>query len=375
MRSFTTAHTNRKINAIPKMVWRQSILGKIGTQCQSLSELYPRAYRLGAATFAIIGFVYLLLFPCMVFISVYSLYAALLKSQTVVWSHVLIWLATAAFSILVSYRIIRFKPELPAGPVLNMDAAPLLHQLVEDLLKHFCSTRVDRIALSNNFVLDIQKTPRWALPVWSTNTLVIGLPMIQCLSVSQFQCALARRLGQFSKRYNFFDNWLYELRNIWPQYCINTRKYGFGYQPIRWFFSVYAPIYKVITFPVARFDELAADDYAMEVFSDEQVLDTITTQMVCDRYLLDKYWPVIRKIASNGKHAINEYHSGMASVLRIGLQGDKVDQWLAKTLSAEPHWDDATPSLARRVENIGHTHACMDAISPESAASVYLRKV
>jgi hypothetical protein len=372
MRPFTTTHTSWKSDAIPKMVWRQSILRLISTQCQSLSELHPRVYLLGAASFALIGFAYLLLFPCLIFISVNGLYDALLKSQTIIWSHVLIWLAMAAFSILVSHRIICFRPEPPTGSDLNIDAAPLLNQLVKDLLKHFCSTRVDNIVLSNNFELDILKTPTWALPVWSTNTLVIGLPMIQCLSASQFQCALARRLGQFSKRHNWLENWLYQLREVWPQYCGNTQKYDLGYQPVRWFFSTYAPLYKVITVPVARLDELAADDYAMEVFSDEQVLDTITTQMVCDRYLLDKYWPVMRKIASNEKHIINEYHSGMARVLRNGLQGDNVKQWLANTVSAEPEWNDATPSLAKRVENIGHTQACMDAISSESAASIYL---
>ena len=66
------------------------------------------------------------------------------------------------------------------------------------------------------------------------------------------------------------------------------------------------------------------------------------------------------------------FHAGMVSVLRTGLQDEKAARWVAKTLSADPRWDDPLPSLARRVENIGHLHARMDALAGESAAAVYL---
>jgi hypothetical protein len=288
------------------------------------------------------------------------------------WSHVLIWLLLAALSTLVSYRVFRFRPALPAGNLLNKDAVPSLHQLVKDQLEYYRRSKVDRILVSNKFELDVLKTPKWAFPVYSTNTLVIGLPLINCLSVSQFQCALARRLGQFSKRYNWLVNWLYQLREIWPQYCDLTQKYGFGYQLIGWFFLVYAPVYKVVTNPAVRLDELAADNYAMELFNDEEVLDTITTQTVCGRYLEGRSWPGREKDAAHRERAFKEFHSGMISALRSGLQGEKPDQWLAKILSVDEQWDDAMPSLARRIENIGHTRVRMVTNVSDSAASVYL---
>jgi hypothetical protein len=124
--------------------------------------------------------------------------------------------------------------------------------------------------------------------------------------------------------------------------------------------------------PAAHFDELAADSYAMELFNDEEVLDTISSQMVCYKYLADSYWPFMRKIAASNKNSVNDLHSAMASVLRNILQGDKGAHWLAKTLSAEARRNDARPSLVKRLENIGHTHAHMSMIASVSAASVYL---
>ena len=375
MRSSITAHSVWKSIAIPRFAWRESILRILGTHFQSLSESHPRAYLLLAASFGLVGFVYLLLFPGLALISGHGLYEALLTNQTIAWGHALTWLVLGALSILVSYRIFWYRPALPAGIVLNKDAAPLLHQLVKDQLGHYLRTRVDRILVSNKFEIDILKTPNCALPIWSTNTLVIGLPLIHCLSVSQFQCALARRLGQFSKRYNWLENWLYQLREIWPGYCDTARKYGFGYQLVEWFFMFYAPVYKVITMPAARLDELAADKYAMELFNDEEVLDAITTQLMCDRYLAGKPWPISRKNAPCREQSFKEFRLCMVSELRSGLQGAKLSKWLANILSVDEQWDDATPTLARRVENIGHTHFRMVTNVTESAASIFLDAV
>jgi hypothetical protein len=128
----------------------------------------------------------------------------------------------------------------------------------------------------------------------------------------------------------------------------------------------------VITVPAAHLDELAADNYAMELFNEEEVLDTIASQMVCHKYLADCYWPAMRKIAASKKESVNDLHSAMASFLRNILQGDKIAHWLAKTLSAEARWNDARPSLVRRLDNIGHTQARMSTLASVSAASVYL---
>ena len=356
---------------MPENKRKNSILRAIGTQCQSLSVSHPRVYLLVAATFALVGYVYLLLFPWLIYRSGTGIYEILFKSQGLVWSHALTWLAVGMFSILISYRIFWFRPALPSGVVLTKDTVPSLFQLVADQARHY-GTRVDRIVLSGKFELDILKTPLCGLPVWSSNTLVIGLPLIQCLSEPRFQCTLARRLGQFSKRHNWLENWLYQLRTIWPQYCQHAQGIVFGYQPVRWFFLLYAPAYKAITLPAAHLDELAADNYAMELFNDEEVLDTIASQMVCYRYLADCYWPVMRKIAASKKESVNDRHSAIASVLRNILQGDKVAHWLVKALSAEVLWNDTRPSLVRRLENIGHMQARMNTSSSMPAASIYL---
>ncbi|MGB5473529.1 MAG: hypothetical protein WBQ78_08630 [Gammaproteobacteria bacterium] len=373
-RSFTAADPAWKSLSMPALAWRKPFLQAVGAWSQSLSESHPRLYLLFAATSALAGYLWLLLFPWLVFASGHGLYEVVSSGSDMAWGRVFTWLVVGACSALVSYRLYRFRPALSAGNTLDSTTHSALFRLVADQSRHYRGTRIDHIVLSSDFGVDILKTLRFALPVRTTTTLVIGQPLLQCLSVTRFQCALARRLGQFSMRYNRLENWLYQLRGIWPQYCDLASMQGFGYQPVAWFYAVYAPVYNMIAAPAACLDELAADHYAMELFSDEEVLDTITTQMVCQYYLREKYWPVVRKYAARNSRVLDKIHSGMASVLRAGLQADTVGHWLAQTVSAEDRCGDTVPSLARRMDNIGFGGTRMDVLTSEPAAGVYLVK-
>ena len=357
-----------------EMGWKHSLLQRFDNGIESFAETFPRGYLLAVTILALAGYGWLLLFPWLVLAGISGAYEALTGQPAVVWSRLLMWTAVAAGAALVTYRMGRFRPALPAGSVLDRNKAPVLFELVDELGWHYRRSVIDRVVVSGEFALVIEKTPCSALPVWSMNTLNIGLPLIQALSPSQFRCALARRLGQFSKRRNPLGNWLYRLRQIWPQYAIATEAADPGFQPVRWFFRVFAPLYERISLPVARLDELAADSYAMEVCSDEEMLDTITTEMVSRLYLEEKYWPTYRKLTARVRELMPKPHAGMASVLRTGLQGDRGQEWLMKAMDQEPRYDDPMPSLAKRVENIGHWKPRMSGITHESAATVYLEK-
>jgi hypothetical protein len=348
--------------------WREALLQRIGAAIESLAEAYPRGYLLLAAGVALAGYGWLLLFPWLVLAGVSGGYEALTDQSAIVWSHLLVWSAVAAGAALVTWRIARFRPALPPGIVLDRNKTPALFDLVRELYRHYRRPWIDRLIITGAFELELVKTPCCGLPLWSVNTLAIGLPLMQSLSPVQFRCLLARRMGQFSKRHNTLGNWLYQLRRIWPQYAITSGCAGHGYQPVGLFFSVFAPLYSWVSLPAARLDELAADSYAMEVCSDEEVLDAITTETVCRLYLEEKYWPVYERLSATTREAMPKPHTGMVSVLRAGLQGDRSQPWLMKSMDQEPRLDETLPSLAQRMDNIGHLRTHMGEIAASSAA-------
>lgn len=352
--------------------WKQLILQGIGIRIEVMAELYPRSYLLFATVFALTGYAGLLLFPLLVLASMGGMYQALIHTAGIAWLQLLAWTLMAGFCGLVSYRIIQFRPFLPGGVVLDRGQAPDLFQLVEDTAGHYACPGIDRIVMTGAYQLDIVSTPRKGLPLSSTHSLVIGLPLMKCLSPTRFSCLLARRLGQFSKRTNPLLNWLYELRGIWPRYQVPVVEAAPGYLPLHRIMSIYARLYTIVSTAAARLDELQADSYAMELFGDEEVLDAITADTVYRLFLRERYWPAIRKLDAQDAATITKSHAGMVTVLHAGVQEHNIEQWIEQAMSMEQKWDDPWPLLARRLENIGHESARMDAGMTESAAESYL---
>ncbi|MGB5261626.1 MAG: hypothetical protein WBO34_14050 [Gammaproteobacteria bacterium] len=352
--------------------WKQSLLQGIGNRIDVMAELYPRAYLLLTTLLALTGFACLAVFPLLVLAGVAGMYRALVNAPDIAWAPLLAWMLVTVFCGLVTYRIARFRPLLPAGVVLERGQAPDLFGLVDDTAEQYGRTRVDRIVITGGYQLDLIKTPRTALPAWSTRSLVIGLPLMQCLSSQQFGCQLVRRLGQFSKRTNPLLNWLFELRDIWPRYRSADAWADPAFLPVHLLFSVFAPFYTVVSTAAARLDELQADSYAVQLCGDEEVLETITIDAVHRLFLRERYWPVIRKLGVREAATITKTNTGIVRVLHAGLQDGNIGEWIGKAMSMEQQWNDPCPLLARRLDNIGHVHARMHAQTGESAAEDYL---
>lgn len=353
--------------------WKESTIGLIGKQFQLLASQYPRLYLVSVSCFASLGYAYFLLFPILVLISSYAVFKSLSGYQSLAIEQLLIQIFVLVISAVVTYRIIRFRTALPQSTVKRTrQPSSMLFELVDNYVCHYRSDKINRIVFTADFELDIVKIPRWSIPIWSSTTLIIGIPVLQCFSVTRFQCALARRIGQFSRRRKWKGNLLYQLRNIWSLYSENGDHPSFGYQPVSWFYSVFASIYRIISAPVARTEELAADTCAMDLFSDDDVLDLITVQMACHRYLEDECLPAMHKIQADHSMTADGIASGTVSLICKLIHSDRMVQWVTKAGSAEPRLDDTLPTLAMRVQNIGHVQPRMHVDEPESAASIYL---
>jgi hypothetical protein len=340
---------------------------------ESLIHRFPRFYISCVALVAISGYAFVLLFPLLVLAGLFNIYKVLAVSDATNWQAALTWLVIVFVAALTSYRSTQIKPKPPVGLTLAEDKAPGLFKLVQQHHSYYKRPAIHRIVITEQYEMDIVKTPMWALPVWSTNTMIIGLPVMQCLSPKQFECMVARRIGQFSKRYNPITNWLYQLRSIWHQYRVSYKQQkGFGIEPLKWYFSVYAPMYAMVSVYAARQDELNADTYAMELFNDRDVLEMITADTLCRWYLHNQYWPAVHKIASLDTKSLPTPHTKMSSAVHAIKNGERLDNLIDNTYREQPDSGNAMPSLQERIRNIGHQKPSMEKDTTENAAVFYL---
>ena len=340
-----------------------------------LISKYPRLYLAVVLLLALVGYVYVLAFPLVTLISLANILQAVASGIIDNWHQILSWTSIMMLSGIVSYRAARLRIAPPSGLTLSEDKAPELFGQVRVLHARYKRPETRRIVISARYEVDIIKTPRWVLPVWSTNTIVIGLPVLQSLSPRQLDCMVARRIGQFSKRDNLLTNWLYQLRQAWQQIrTATTKNKATGIEPLTWFFALYAPLYSGVSAFAASLDELHADSYAMQLYNDQEVLDMVTADALCRWYLEKRYWPAVYKISAAGKNVLPAPHSKMAAAIRTNLRGEKLPALMQEMLQHEPRWNEALPSLKSRIKNIGHDKPSVSDFSGETAGTHYLGK-
>lgn len=349
-------------------------LNKLHNAFCLLISKYPRLYLAVVSLLALVGYLYVLAFPLVTLISLANILQAVASGIADNWHQILTWTSMLILSGIVTYRAARLKIAPPTGLTLSEDKAPELFGQVRVLHARYKRPDIPRIVITPRYEVDIIKTPRWVLPIWSSNTIVIGLPVLQSLSPQQLDCMVARRIGQFSKRDNLLTNWLYQLRQAWQQIRTATAKNkATGIEPLRWFFALYTPLYSGVSAYAASLDELHADYYAMQLYNDQEVLDMVTSDALCRWYLEKRYWPAVYKISAAGK-VLPAPHSKMASAIHTNLKGDKLLILIREMLQHQPRWNEPLPSFKSRIENIGHDKPRVPDFSGETAGTHYLGK-
>jgi len=357
---------------------RSSIRKKLNSSIERVNRLfdrYPRTYISLLCLFAVSGYAFVFLFPVLSIASVINIFEIFFGDGAFEWTQVLFWLSVLVFTAQISYRMFVTRPVPAVGFTMPESKIPKVYEVVERLQTHFKRPVIQRIIISANYELDIIKTPFWMLPVWSTNTLVIGLPLLICLTPNQFEQMVARRIGQFSKQNNMITNWLYQLNGIWQQYS-----YIYGKQKnieswfLKLFYMSYAALYKKFSVLAARKDELSADKYAMEMYFHEEICEMITADALCRWYLENRFWPAIEKAYSDKNKETHQPFRKLTTVIRGNL--NVVTKSMLNNLMND-EMPDATsriPTLRQRLVEIGHVEPTMKKYTGESAADYYLEK-
>jgi len=112
--------------------WQQSVLKGVGTRIEFLAEIYPRVYLMLTTIFALAGYAILALFPLLALLGVAGMYHAFFNPLYTAWSPMLGWALVTVCAGLVTYRLARFRPALPAGVV---------HEAANEWASHVCEER------------------------------------------------------------------------------------------------------------------------------------------------------------------------------------------------------------------------------------------
>jgi len=338
------------------------------------AQQYPNTYAATQVVLALVGYAYLLLFPVLFLAGIWTLGSyVVLEQATGNAMHFLGWTLITGISALVTIRLTKIKFNATPGVTLDAPMANKLHQLLDKFSEETTIPRIDRIVVTEQLSIDLVKTPTMAIPFWSSNTLVIGLPLMQCLSPEYFECAVIRKLLQYTKQRNSVIKWLHQLRNVWLLYMnVLSKNVTLGTLPLAIFFQLYAPLYRDLSTPVAHRNELDADLDTLQFVNDEDLLQTIEAVIVAKIYLDQQYWPKILKAIKENQEMDIQPYSNLEEILKQGLTTKNTKRWLDSVFESESHRLKAIPSLRARMYNIGRARIRIPERIQQTAAQIYL---
>ena len=346
---------NTQYNALEKSLLSDHTgLVTPSNQPLELADRHPRLYRLVVLLSSLTGYIFIYLFPLSLITTSLLLPQMILNANDHYdVAFALLSVAWILFSGWISWYVWQSRPDLPAGRPLKVEEAPMLFELIEDLRqKHKCP-RVHQIRITREYHIEIVRTSRNGYPLNYTNSLLIGLPMLQSLSAKQFKFALQRQLIQLGSMYRRSFGWARFLSSIWDQY---RTMYQNSWHPaslvMRMFFMVYTPMYRWLVKSAINEQRYYVDRMLADTDNARAVSEMIVTRALHRKYLHDQFWPELMHCAY--QHMTPPYMPYASLQDHFHNELDKMTlQQLLDNLLFEQEQDATLPGLRQRLDRLG----------------------
>ncbi len=323
-----------------------------------LAGRYPRFYLLSALILMLPGFCILLLFPSLVVTGAGVLVEELPKVKTMEhWLAVEIWFAILLFCLFFSQQIAQLNFPRVAGLKLSRELVPDLYSVVGSVQQLTGQLAIRDIVITDRYELRIEEIPRFGYPLLMRKTLVVGMPLLQTLSEEQFRNMLMHLFVQYAGGRFRPVHWIYRCRLWWCSYqTVLEKRRRFWFLPLRWFFSIYAPLFAALTAPSARMDVLSADGAVLEWLNDRDYFDTLKSNSIAEIFLENYFWRGIYSSVMKQTGPGKAYPRPFEKLEHVdGYLKSK--EFRGKCLEAahcaETDITSVIPSLQIRMENIG----------------------
>lgn len=329
-----------------------ALVGKL----EEFSKSNPGNYRLRVALFAALGYAYIFLvlagLLALVGLVVLSIvFGNRVSANTIKFAILLIIPAC----VIVRSLWVTFPP--PQGLKLNRDQVPYLFALVDELTTKLQAPRFHNILLNQQFNAAVVQIPRLGIFGWQENYLLLGLPLMQSLSLEQLKAVLAHELGHLSGNHSSFAAWIYRIRKTWMQ--IYERLHETDQQGaavlFNGFMEWYWPAFNAYSFILARMDEYEADRCAAQLAGKRTMAEALINIEVKARFLESSFWKDIHQQAEHHVDPPDNVYSSMLTVLHDAIAEDKKKLWLKQALAEKTNNADTHPCLTDRLKSLGYS--------------------
>lgn len=256
---------------------------------------------------------------------------------------VLIWAVWALFEPV----LLKGKLKPTTGIPLTRKQAPELFALTDALCRQLNAPPVRRVVITDKFNAGVEQLPRLGLFGWDASSLVLGLPLMKCMTAEQFKAILAHELGHLARGRGKTAHRVHQRQLRWTELAETPgavpRSFLFA-SFLKWF----APYFAACSPPLARMNEYDADAASARLVSLETVAEALSASNVIDKYLQEQYWPQVFRLAGMQPEPVAPYLM-MGRNLAAEVNASWADFWLAQDMKLQTKPGDSHPVLRDRL--------------------------
>jgi len=178
----------------------------------------------------------------------------------------------------------------PRGVRLPRKAAPEFYNVMDILARQMGTRPVERVWINGDMNAVLMQRPSfgWCGPI--ETHLIVGLPLVHCLSATQFTAVLAHELAHLSEQRSGKDAYLAHLRAWWAKVldCMHETVPCTEFLFQNGVYRYYRDMLRL-----ARVEEFEADSKAAEIVGPELVAEALIEMSLKGRFLQQQYWPSV----------------------------------------------------------------------------------
>lgn len=314
-----------------------------------------RALRLRVLLWAILGYIGLLWWFCVVLTLAAFMWWVGIAAEVVAFNVFALVLAAWGIGSTVSTLWVRIAP--PVGRELRAQEVPALFKELMDLQQKCRAPKVDRVYLVPELNAAVQEVPRLGpLGVWRKR-LLLGLPLLDLLSLQELRAVIAHELAHVSRADARVGHWTYRLRRGWETFIIQylarpkaadevslrdvTRKF------LNWFW----PRFNARALVLCRTAEYGADAQAAAIAGAENLGSALVRTAVYSRQVEEKFWPGIWQEAKDSSQPPGDVMDRISCFFSTGA--DEFQPIFSKCLMEVTTNTDTHPCLKQRLAALG----------------------
>jgi Zn-dependent protease with chaperone function len=338
---------------------------------EQYARTHRTAYRFRVGALALLGYAYVwtVLLVCLVILAILALIVMSSAGSVLLLGKLAIPVFVVIGAILRALWV-TFPP--PTGvPLLRRDV-PELFGLIDELTASLDTPRFHHVLLTDDFNAAVSQRPRLGPVGWYENWLMIGLPMLESLSLEEFRAVLAHEMGHLSRAHGSFGSWIYRIRMAWMRLMSQLEStHRIGYRIFNWFLSRWAPYFNAYSFVLAREQEYEADRQAARLTSAELMGRALVAISLHGARIDRSFWPRIARRTVELDHPPTGVFSELREAARAHLPVEDARRWLAMALHRKAATDDTHPSLTDRLAalNVDPSGPAAHAPAPGSCAA------